>query len=98
MVVGRAEEKILDYQTVHRHARGRVQGNPRVARRLAGIGECREVGAYFVPNARPAADALQRPLRSRFRARLRRGVDMTSNVKSWRKNSHDVFCMLRSSC
>jgi hypothetical protein len=56
MVVGRAEEKILDYQTVHRHARRRVQGNTRVARRLAGIGECREVGAYFVPNARYAGD------------------------------------------
>jgi hypothetical protein len=35
----------------------------------------------------PGADALQRPLRSRFQARLRPGVDMTSNVKSWRKNS-----------
>jgi hypothetical protein len=24
-------------------------------------------------------------------------IDMTSNVKSWHENSHDVFCMLRSS-
>jgi hypothetical protein len=30
----------------------------------------------------PAADCLQRPLRSRFRQQLRRSVDMTSNVKS----------------
>ena len=30
----------------------------------------------------PAADTLQRPLRSRFRARLRRSVAMTSGVKS----------------
>jgi hypothetical protein len=29
-----------------------------------------------------AADALQRPLRSRFQARLSRSVDMTSDVKS----------------
>jgi hypothetical protein len=29
-----------------------------------------------------AADALQRPLRSRFRARLSASVDMTSGVKS----------------
>ena len=28
-----------------------------------------------------AADALQRPLRSRFQARLSRSVDMTSDVK-----------------
>jgi hypothetical protein len=77
MVVGRAEEKILDYQTVHRHARGRVQGNPRVARRLAGIGECREVGAYFVPNARHAGDGVQRPLRSRFPPRPMPGVRLT---------------------
>jgi hypothetical protein len=33
----------------------------------------------------PAADCLQRPLvpRSRFRQRLRRSVDMTSDVKDW---------------
>jgi hypothetical protein len=29
-----------------------------------------------------AADRSQRPLRSRFQARLKRGVDMTSGVKS----------------
>jgi hypothetical protein len=29
------------------------------------------------------ADALQRPLRSRFRARLTASVDMTSAVKCW---------------
>ena len=29
----------------------------------------------------PAADALQRPLRSRFQARLRRSVDMPADVK-----------------
>jgi hypothetical protein len=32
---------------------------------------------------RSGADALQRPLRSRFRARLTAGVDMTSDVKGW---------------
>jgi hypothetical protein len=32
-----------------------------------------------------AADALQRPLRSRFQARLSRSVDMTSNVKRWQQ-------------
>ena len=42
-----------------------------------------------------AADALQRPLRSRFQARLTPGVDMTSNVKSCEQifsELHDVFC------
>jgi hypothetical protein len=32
---------------------------------------------------RRASDALQRPLRSRFQARLTPGVDMTSDVKGW---------------
>jgi hypothetical protein len=32
-----------------------------------------------------AGDALQPPLRSGFRARLKRSVDMTSDVKSWVK-------------
>jgi hypothetical protein len=50
MVVGRAEEKILDHQTVHRHDHRRVQGSPCVVHRLAGVGEHREVGAYPVPN------------------------------------------------
>ena len=37
------------------------------------------------PNKALQADALQRLLlrRSRFRARLRRSVDMTSDVKGW---------------
>jgi hypothetical protein len=50
MVVGRAEEKTLDHQTVHRHDHRRVQGSPRVAHRLVGVGEHREVGACPVPN------------------------------------------------
>jgi hypothetical protein len=36
---------------------------------------------------RHTGDGVQRPLRSGFQARLMPGVDMTSNVKSWRKNS-----------
>jgi hypothetical protein len=31
----------------------------------------------------PAGDTLQRPLRSRFQARLTRSVDTTSDVKGW---------------
>jgi hypothetical protein len=56
---------------------------------LARVSDCAEHGC--------AADRLQRSLRSRFQRRLTPSVDMTSNVKSWRENSHDVFCMLRSS-
>jgi hypothetical protein len=51
------------------------------------------------PNAAPAADAVQRPLRSRFPARLSCGVDMTANVKSRQQlflGLHDVF-FLRAS-
>jgi hypothetical protein len=49
----------------------------------------------------PAADALQPTLLRRcgFRARLRRSVAMTSNVKSWQQiflGLHDVF-VLRAS-
>jgi hypothetical protein len=43
---------------------------------------------------RHAADCLQRALRARFRARLRPGADMTSDVKHWRQlflGRHDVF-------
>jgi hypothetical protein len=43
---------------------------------------------------RLAADCFQRPLRSRFRQRLRRSVDMTSNVKSWVK----ILVRLSSLC
>jgi hypothetical protein len=41
-----------------------------------------------------AADAFQRPLRSRFQARLKLGVDMTSDVKRWQQlflGLHNVF-------
>jgi hypothetical protein len=41
-----------------------------------------------------AADALQRPLRSRLQARLMPGVAMTSNVKRWQQiflGFQDVF-------
>jgi hypothetical protein len=40
-------------------------------------------GGGLIHYQRRPGDALQRPLRSRFRARLTPGVDMTSNVKSW---------------
>jgi hypothetical protein len=32
-----------------------------------------------------------------YPTRLTHGIAMTSNVKSWRKNSHDIFGMVRSS-
>jgi hypothetical protein len=41
------------------------------------------LGRKPAPNAGRPADALQRPLRSRFWARLRPSVDMTSDVKGW---------------
>ena len=48
------------------------------------------------PNAGHGADYLQRPLRSRFRARLMPGVDMTSDVKGGQQiflSLHDVFVL-----
>jgi hypothetical protein len=50
----------------------------------------REVGRSLAEPSR-AGDAFQRPLRSRFQARLTPGVAMTSAVKSSRKNSYEVF-------
>jgi hypothetical protein len=56
-----------------------------------GFGHCAE---RFVQQ-RFTADALQPTFRSGFQARLKPGVDMTSNVKSWAQiflGLHDVFC------
>jgi hypothetical protein len=45
---------------------------------------CKHNSQSWLAQQELAADALQRPLRSRLRARLKRGVAaMTSNVKSW---------------
>ena len=39
-----------------------------------------------------AGDGVQRPLRGRFQARLTRGVDMTSDVKSWLPIFSHLLC------
>ena len=47
-----------------------------------------------------AGDAFQRPLRSRFQARLRPGVAMTSDVKGWGdiRSTFSAFWLSSSSC
>jgi hypothetical protein len=47
----------------------------------AGRGTTAESVASPLPKARPGADCLQRPLRSRFQQQLRPSVAMTSDVK-----------------
>ena len=51
-------------------------------------------GTWGKPNKGCAAGCLQRPLvpRSRFRQQLKPGVDMTSDVKSWRPLFSHVLC------
>jgi hypothetical protein len=49
---------------------------------LSGVVWC-PISAHAEPGN--GADAFQRPLRSRFRARLTAGVAMTSDVKKWQQ-------------
>src|SRR2546427_1819441 len=54
-----------------------------VLRGLGGSNPARLPGAPGNRCLYPEGDALQRPLRSRFRVRLRPSVNMTSDIKGW---------------